>query len=363
MAGTIQYKCPCCGGSVGFDSAAQKMKCPYCDTEFDIQAINEYNESLRHEGQDHMEWESSAGKAWDDGETNHLWIYSCQSCGGEIIGSETLGAASCPYCGNNVVMTRQFLGTLKPDYVIPFKVGKEAVKAAYKNYIKGKSLLPKFFKDENLIEEIKGIYVPFWLFDTSVVGNANYKGIKIRMWRSGDYQYTKTSYYGIKRAGSLDFQKIPVDGSTRMPDDLMESIEPFDFSQAVDFNTAYLAGFLADKYDVDDQQSIARANVRIKRSMEEVFASTISPTYQSIIPESSSVRLTNSSAKYALYPVWILNTVWQGNKYTFAMNGQTGKFTGNLPIDKKKYALWHLLWGGGFSVLMYLILWLVFMMN
>ena len=132
---------------------------------------------------------------------------------------------------------------------------------------------------------------------------------------------------------------MPVDGSTKMEDLLMESIEPYDFTGAVDFQTAYLAGFLADKYDVDSEQSIERANERIKKSTENAFASTVQG-YSTVIPESTSIRLQNGKAKYALYPVWLLNTTWNGKRYTFAMNGQTGKFVGDLPLDKGAYTKW-----------------------
>ena len=113
----------------------------------------------------------------------------------------------------------------------------------------------------------------------------------------------------------------------------------YDFTGAVDFQTAYLAGFLADKYDVDSEQSIERANERIKKSTENAFASTVQG-YSTVIPESTSIRLQNGKAKYALYPVWLLNTTWNGQRYTFAMNGQTGKFVGDLPLDKGAYKKW-----------------------
>jgi hypothetical protein len=55
---------------------------------------------------------------------------------------------------------------------------------------------------------------------------------------------------------------------------------------------------------------------------------------------STNIKLANGVAKYALYPVWILNTSWDGLKYVFAMNGQTGKLVGNLPMDKNKFYAW-----------------------
>ena len=158
------------------------------------------------------------------------------------------------------------------------------------------------------------------------------------MWDE-DYRYTETSYYMIHRGGSVGFEHVPVDGSSKMPDDLMESVEPYDYSDALDFQTAYLAGYFADKYDVTAEESIDRANQRVRRSTEDAFASTVQG-YATVNAESSSVQFHGGKAKYALYPVWLLNTTWNGEKYTFAMNGQTGKFVGNLPLDKSAATKW-----------------------
>jgi DNA-directed RNA polymerase subunit RPC12/RpoP len=336
MSNLQQYKCPCCNGAIEFNAQAQKMVCPYCDTEFEMETLRSYDEALKNEAESSMEWETDAGSEWQEGEDDGLRVYQCKACGGEIVGDETTAATSCPYCGNPVVMMGQFSGALKPDYVIPFKYDKKAAVAALKNYYSGKKLLPKAFKNQNHLEEVKGIYVPFWLFDTDVEANIRYKGSRIRTWSDSEYIYTETSFYAINRSGTIGFEKVPVDGSTKLDDTLMEAIEPFDFSEAVDFQTAYLAGYLADKYDVDSQESVERANERIKKSTEEAFASTVNG-YATVLPEATSISLKSGVAKYALYPVWILNTTWNGQKYTFAMNGQTGKFIGDLPMDQGAY--------------------------
>lgn len=339
MAVLQEYKCPCCGGAITFDSHIQKMKCPYCDTEFEMETLVSYDNEIKNEPAENMSWNDTAGAQWQNGEADGLRSYVCKSCGGEIVGDATTAATSCPFCGNPVVMMEQFSGSLKPDYVIPFQVDKQAAKAALKQHYSGKRFLPKVFNDENHIDEIKGIYVPVWLFDANADADIRYKATRVRTWSDRNYNYTETSFFAVSRGGEIGFEHIPVDGSTKMDDALMESIEPFDFSGAVDFQTAYLAGFLADKYDVDSQQSIERANQRIKKSTEDAFASTVQG-YTTVLPEATSIRLQNGKAKYALYPVWLLNTTWNGQKYTFAMNGQTGKFVGDLPLDKGTYKKW-----------------------
>jgi len=336
MAVLQEYKCPCCDGAIAFDSGIQKMKCPFCDTEFEMEALAAYDSELKNETADDLQWKTSDPTPWQE---DGIRSYVCKSCGGEIIGDENTAATACPYCGNPVVMMEQFSGTLKPDLVIPFKLDKKAAVEALKKHYSGKRLLPKVFKDENHIQEIRGIYVPVWLFDAKAEADVRYRATQIRAWSDSRYNYTQTSYYALSRGGSMAFRQIPVDGSSKMDDALMESIEPYDFSQAVDFQTAYLAGYLADKYDVDAQASIERANQRIKQSTEEAFADT-ARGYTTVTPQFSSVRLQEGQTRYALYPVWLLNSKWDGKTYTFAMNGQTGKFVGDLPMDKALYKKW-----------------------
>ncbi len=341
-----QQKCPCCGGAVQFDTGAQKLKCPYCDTEFEIEQMQQEVT----ENADSINW-NSQGSEWSAGETDSMNVYSCQSCGGEIIADSTTGATKCPYCDNPVVMKGQFSGDLRPDLVIPFKLDKKAAKEALKKHISSKKFVPKSFLDNNRIEEIKGVYVPHWLFSCDTFASASFKATKERRWSDNNYNYTETSHFDVFRSGNVSFDNVPVDGSTKMPDDLMESVEPFDLSQAVDFNTAYLAGYLADKYDVTADMSMNRANERIRESAGDALQNTVNG-YSSISSRIVNINIANGFYKYALYPVWILNSTWNGNKYTFAMNGQTGKFVGNIPTNNKAVVLASLLLGVGVSAVL-----------
>ena len=341
MAVLQEFKCPNCDGAIEFNSGEQNMKCPYCDSEFEIESLMAYQAELDNRPEDDMTWDT-AGNQWQEGEADGLRVYSCNTCGGEIVADATTGATECPFCGNPVIMTGQFAGSLRPDLVIPFKLDKKAAMSILQNHYKGKVLLPKVFKDQNHIKEVKGLYVPVWLFDADADAHVQYKTTRVRRWSDNNYRYTETSHFMVTRAGGIGFEHVPVDGSSKMDDTLMESIEPFDVGDAVDFHTAYLSGYLADKYDVDADASIDRANERIKRSTEEAFAATVQG-YTTVIPVSSNIRLNNGKAKYALFPVWVLNTQWNGQKFTFAINGQTGKIAGDLPMDKS--AFWRWLFG------------------
>ena len=353
MAALQEFKCPNCDGGIEFSSGEQKMKCPYCDSEFEIESLMAYQAELDKQYEDDMTWDTG-GNEWQAGEADGLRVYCCNSCGGEVVADETTGATECPFCGNPVIMTGQFAGSLRPDLVIPFQMDKKAAMTILLNHYKGKVLLPKVFKDENHVKEVKGIYVPVWLFDADADAHVQYKTTRVRHWSDSNYRYTETNHYMVTRAGDIGFQHVPVDGSSKMDDTLMESIEPFDIRGAVDFRTAYLSGYLADKYDVDAAASMGRANERIKRSTEEAFAATVTG-YNTVVPVSSNIKLNNSKAKYALFPVWMLNTQWKGKKFTFAINGQTGKIAGDLPMDMGAFWRWLLGVSGAVSAAVFAI--------
>lgn len=340
MAEAVNIKCPSCGAPLQFDGNSQEMTCQFCGSKFTVDQINEAQaaEKILNE-QSQFHW--TDGEREDiSGELTGMAAGVCPSCGAEIVGDANTAATSCPYCGNSIVISASVTGMYKPDMIIPFKLDKEAAKAALKKFYGGKKLLPKAFSDANHIEEIKGVYVPFWLFDCDADANVNYDATNVSNWSDGDFNYTKTDHFSVTRSGSLGFDEIPVDGSSRMDDNYMDSIEPFDYTQAVPFQASFLSGFMADKYDVDSAASTPRANDRVKNSTEDVFRSTVNG-YMAVVPKGSTVNIRQGKVHYALFPVWMLTTKYNGKNYTFAMNGQTGKLVGELPIDKNKYRTWY----------------------
>ena len=134
----------------------------------------------------------------------------------------------------------------------------------------------------------------------------------------------------------MPFEKVPVDASSRMPDAHMDSIEPYDYAELKPFSSAYLPGFLADKYDVPVADCESRADERCRKTVLDALARTVSG-YDTCIPRAQDVRLHRGKAHYALLPVWMLSTRWNGKSFLFAMNGQTGKMVGDLPTDAGKY--------------------------
>ena len=339
-ASITNYQCPNCSGPLHFSSEDQKLKCDYCGSLFTVEEaaalFQEKNDAAAAADIEEQQQEAAEINQWSEEEAKKLRAYSCPSCGAELICDKNTAATSCPYCGNPTVVPSQFKGALKPDYILPFKMNKDQAVSRLKEYYKGKIMLPKAFSDENHIEEIKGVYVPFWLYDGRAAADLSYRGDRVFTQTTPNETITTTEHYRIQRSGTVSFEKVPADASSKMPDELMDAIEPFDYKDMVPFDMSYLPGYLADKYDVSAESDAERADVRMKNSAINEIRSTITG-YTSLIAENEHINIHPGHVHYAFLPVWMLSTKWNGENYLFAMNGQTGKFIGDLPVDNKRF--------------------------
>ncbi len=345
-------KCPCCSAPLRFDGQIGKLKCDSCGNEYEQELMRQVDEAMGQSSQaDEMDWKKAGAGQWQDEERKKLHAYSCPSCGAEIVVDETTAATECVYCGNPSIMPGQMAGDYRPDAVLPFKMTRKDAQDAYRKMISGKRLLPPLFAQENRIEKIAGVYVPFWLFACDAEADMTFRAERKTVHTRGDYRVTDTDHFLVLRGGKIGFTNVPVDGSTKFQDNLMEAIEPFDHESEERFSTAYLPGYQAERYDVDAETAKPRADERVRESVREAFAATVNG-YTSVLTQSASIRLEKGNVRNVLIPVWMLNTRWQDKTYTFAMNGRTGKIVGKLPIDKKRALFWGLgLFAGAFAVL------------
>lgn len=337
-AAVLEYKCPCCDAGLKFGENVQKMTCEYCGNEFDLETVREYSETLT-ENTDDFQWEGNDTAAWSEEEQEALQAFTCPACGGELTTDGETVATFCPFCDNPAILPMRVSGGLKPEGVIPFKMSKEDAQSAFTKLCKGKPLLPKDYAARNRIEKITGIYVPFWLYNCSADQQTRFRATRLHHWSDSKYNYTRTDYFLLNRSARADFSGIPMDGSSKLDDAIMESIEPFDYSQMVDFERAYLSGFFADKYNVPAEDGQERVRQRAGSTLERKIAESVMG-YASAVPVNSQRNIRHGKAKYVLLPVWMLYTKYNDQTYVFAMNGQTGKMTGTFPICKKKSKLW-----------------------
>lgn len=337
MPDVLSFKCPCCTAALPFSGETGELTCKFCGASFTIEQAKAAQAAEQQDAaSSDMTW-TTAAPSLVTGEDGRVKGYVCSSCGAEMVADENTAATECPYCGNNAVIPQSFEGLYRPDLVIPFSVGREAAQQALREFYRGKKLLPASFTRSARVDGITGLYVPFWLMSCHASGHAVFDGVKEKRWEDDAFRYTKEDHYRAVRRGEMDFADIPADASTKMDDATMDSLEPYDLTKGVAYDAAYFSGCLADRYDVPAEEAQSRAGERVKESFRTKLSEAARRDYDRIHEKSSAVRLSDTRTRYAMLPVWMLSTKFEGKVYSFAMNGQTGKVAGALPIDKGKY--------------------------
>lgn len=325
-SGTLDHKCPGCSATLKFNPHGQNWVCEYCKSTFtkDELKIAEEKELKATTLADKLEKNSEG-----------MDLYSCPNCGAEIIADENTSATFCVYCKNTAILKNKLVGEFNPSKLIPFYKTREDAIKAFKDLGKGRPLMPKEFSSDKNISEMRGIYIPFWLYDYSVNGNSSGTATKVKTWTTGSYIYTKTDTYSVSRSANMKYCKIPVDGSKHFDNDIMNSIEPYDYNKLVDFSHSYLSGFYAEKYDVDLNTAADDSLLRARNSTTDILRKDIKG-YSNVALTSNNHNVKLDKSEYVLLPVWMLNIKYKDKMYKFAMNGETGELIGNIPIDTKK---------------------------
>ena len=332
------YRCPCCGSDLTWSGQTGGMKCDQCGNSFPLETLQGYAENdIRDNAAEDFRWDRPA-EGTVDGDTSNLRAFSCPGCGAQMVVSDTAAAQRCPYCGNDAVMPQVLEGKYRPDAIIPFKKTREEAVEAYRQLCRKKKLVSRHFLSNAVMDKITGIYVPFWLFDCDADADCTYNCTRSSTRREGQYMVTYTKHYLVRRSGDMGFRSLPVNSSTKLDDTLMESVEPFQADDSAAFDPGYIAGFQAERFDQGAETCQRRAAQRIRVSAAGFCRADVTG-YGTVTPKSTRVNIRKSRSRNVLMPVWILNNTWKGKNYTFAMNGQTGKIIGNLPMDPTRTSL------------------------
>ena len=335
----IIYKCPNCGAAMEFSSELQKLECKRCGTSIDVKTYEDEYASLMEEvsgsTSDNSDYGFNNSEQDNDADNNNMKIYHCQSCGAELVADEYTSATFCSYCGNPTLVEDRLKGSFRPKSIIPFKINKDQAVDIYKKWLKKGMLTPKELSRKSTIEKISGVYVPFWLYDysarTMMSANAN----KVRTTRRGDTEYTYTDHFDVYRDVSAEFKRIPADASEKMPDEQMDMLEPYNYSEITDFAMPYLSGYLSEKYNYTADEIQSRAKKRADSYITQIARDSITG-YSSVIVRNNSISMNGRGSEYALLPVWMLNFRYNNKEFHFYLNGQTGKIVADRPISAGK---------------------------
>lgn len=351
---TVSYKCINCGGPLKYDPQKSKFACEYCLSDFteeELQAhFGNLDEQLNDENQQESEQPENADNSIDDEFSQNAVMYSCPSCGAEILTDKTTAATFCVYCHSPVVLSNRLAGDFKPDKVIPFKISEKDAKQKFLDMCAKKHFLPKDFISDAQLDMMKGVYFPYWLVDSLKDGGIHATAKKIRTWRQGDYQYTETKIFKVLRAGKIDFKGFPCSALKSEHKQALKYVNPYDDSEYKPFTMSYLSGFQAEKRDTERAEVQNEVDNDLREYAKKIYCDTIKG-YDTVTVDNINLKTLRESWKYALMPVWLMTYKYKDKNYLYAMNGQTGKTYGELPCSGKKLAIF----GGILLVVIFLL--------
>ncbi|MDT2758555.1 TFIIB-type zinc ribbon-containing protein [Enterococcus xiangfangensis] len=349
MADILTHHCPNCGGPLTFNPSDQKFHCDYCLSIFTVEDIEQF------EAQEAPPTAESTDTGVEEKNTaDDMDLFLCPSCGAQIVTDHTTAATYCYFCHNPVVLSGRLTGAFLPNKVLPFKIEKEKAISDFLAWTKKKRFTPKDFFNEQQIEKMTGVYFPYWVIDAETAGNLTGKGTSLRVWIIGDIEYTETKVYQIFRRGKAKIQHLTKNALTKnLQQKMVEGVQPFPIDQAVDFHTEYLSGFQAEKRDIEITELSEQINHELTEYTEDLLRDTVAG-YTTFTPNNRSVTVEKQDNHYMLLPVWLVTYQDATDKtYYYAMNGQTGKVSGILPVSNKRLGLFS---GGIFAVLLVIAL-------
>lgn len=317
------FKCKNCGASALYEPSKKSMYCPHCegiDTEYIVQ-----------EGS----------------------ITQCGNCGAPITIGQYTSSDRCIHCGSSIVFDERIEGQFRPNLILPFKINKDmAVEALNKEFNK-RTFTPASFLSEKSLNNMRGIYVPFWMYDYMSHYDFRGQGTKVRTWTSGNTEYIETSYYDVIRQMEADFDKIPVDASIAMDDGEMDLMEPYTYEELEGFDPKYMSGFFGEVFNQGADELEERAKMKAKSASEELMQQSLSG-YNTMKAVHKNLNIERNGLYYALMPVWMYQYDYRGESYRFHVNGQTGKVVGKTPVSKAKVFFYGLTTMASVSAILYL---------
>lgn len=315
-------KCPNCNGEVVFDPASQQYHCPYCGSYF--QEIRE------------PEPEAFPQNAEETGKREEAVIYHCPSCGAEIITEETTAATFCYFCHNPVILEGRVSGDYLPGWVIPFSVTREQAVQIFLDAMKKKIFVKRGFFRKQQVEKLTGVYLPFWNVNWKGTGRLEADATKVRVWRTGDMEHTETRFYRVTREGELEFPEIMEQALKKNNRMLVQGVLPYRQEGKKKFSLGYLSGFQAEKRDISQEETEPSIQSQVETYAENLLRDTIQG-YASVNRREKRIHTRTMDWEYVLVPVWTLTYKGSNGKmYYYAINGQTGKVSGMLPVDYLK---------------------------
>lgn len=341
-------KCPNCGANMVYDSSRGKLFCEHCETEVEVRA----------KSGEEQDFERLLSRTDEWGEETH--VFRCENCGAQEVLADGEIAKKCPFCGTtNIVRTEELPG-LRPNAVVPFSVPKEDAVKRVKAWARKKVLAPRAFRRSASPENVTGMYMPAFTFDTTadawysgVLGKYYYRTRRVNG-KTVHERYLKT--FPIRGSYSMAFDDILIQASDKIEQRSLNKLQPFDTNRSKEYRAEFLSGYTAGQYSKDGLACWEEAKGVVHSRLRTAILSRYQ--YDTVVSLDVDFRCRNTTYKYLLLPVYVGHCNWKKKLFNFFVNGRNGKVTGKTPLSPLKVGALVLLGLAAVAGLVVLFLWM-----
>jgi Zn finger protein HypA/HybF involved in hydrogenase expression len=330
----LSLPCKSCGSKIGYSAEKHKLSCEHCGyTEELVLASDKVVEQSLHEAMLRV-------SAWQPATTGKRSM-NCKSCGAKTIVEENDPIVNCTFCSSKNVNVEAFdKNLIQPIGIIPFLIAHKTAESKFREWIGQGWFHPSALSKAAELGEINGVYTPFWTYDAHT--NTDFQG------EAGFYYYVTVSYTDSEgrsqtrqeqrtrwewRSGSFShfFDDVLVVASKGIPQERMDAIAPFNLTSVINFDPRLLLNWRAEVYGVEVNDGYQLASRIMDNQLYNMSAARIGgDTYRNL---SIDVQKSQQTFKHILLPVWLCAYSFNNKVYQFAINGQTGKVSGEKPYS------------------------------
>jgi DNA-directed RNA polymerase subunit RPC12/RpoP len=334
------FPCAQCGAQLAWDATHRAMSCPYCGhrQEMPLQPTAAIEEIPIEEG--YLRAKRGLGVA--------VQTITCRDCGATVNVGEGERTTKCAFCGSHqVLQVETDANAIRPESLVAFQVDKKVANERFATWIGGLWFRPNDLKKLAKVQEMGGVYVPFWTFDANVhsewtaeAGYFYYVTEEYTAYENGEAvtrtrQVQKVRWEPAWGRRDDHYDDVLVCASKGLPTELVDKFSTFNTRQLVPYAPQYLAGWRAEAYAVDLQNAHGTGRQKMARSQEAKCSRDVPGDTQRGLSVTNT--FSRETFKHVLLPIWIAAYRYNDKPYRFLVNGQTGEVTGEAP-----YSFWKI---------------------
>lgn len=321
-------KCAACGGDVVFNPKKQMLECVQCGTVLPINSTLTTEKSFAELLKNAPTWK------------NETVVYHCEHCGAKAVVAKTDIAVKCDYCGATSIVKIEDLPGIRPDTVVAFKITKAEAISRARRWLSKRFYAPRWYKKTVQPENVSGIYFPAFTFDAQTV--SFYRGVEVRthtktITRDGQtFTKTYTTRHPFSGTWERTFDDMLVPAATTISAESFAKLKPFGTNHGAVYQKEFLSGFTASHYTRDAEHCWQEAKNQMQKEIRREIIARKGGNVEGLVVDT---KTTNITYKYALLPIYVGHSEYNGKKYDLYINGETGKVYGNTPVSLGKVFL------------------------